>query len=238
MWKRSSLVSCSGSEPWLDGFAARKSFSLEVEKAVVASGLASAGASTKCAVKRQGRHTYPYDRAAIVQGVRCGLQAVGRSASVGSGSGHGTHAREVLAEPEGPQISVMVPRPSPEVVAPRTALSCSRPVDMARGPRDCRLRSASEAETVGRRSDRESDSVCGQLVDTRPTGRWRRASRSATRSEWRRERSGRFRHVDGASDSHRPWGDEAVRIYKSYPSMFWPCPITCNRETDSVKRDC
>lgn len=143
----------------------------------------------------------------------CGLQAASQSASGGSGSRGRTHAREVLPEPEGPQISVMVPRPSPPVlVAPRMALSWSRPVDTVRGPRDCRLRRASEAETVGRRSDRESDSVCGKLVDTRPTGRWRRASRSARRSGWWRERDGRFRHVDGASGSHWPWGDEAVRI--------------------------
>lgn len=151
------------------------------------------------------RHTYPDDRAAIIQGVRCRLQAVrGRSASIANGSKRRTHAREVLPEPEGPQISVMVPRPSPELVAPRRALSWSRPVDIVRGPRDCRLRSASEAETVGRRSDSESDLVYGQLVDTRPTGRWRRGSRRARRGRWRWERNGRFRHVDGATDSHRP----------------------------------
>lgn len=101
---------------------------------------------------------------------------------------------------------------------------------MDRGPRDCRLSSASEAETVGRRSDRKSDLVYSHRIDTRHTRRRGRlssgSSRRRRRGLARRRRRGRFGHVDGrwqmadgTVDSRWPRGDEAVRTCKSYREL-------------------
>ncbi|KAH0358226.1 hypothetical protein KCU83_g118, partial [Aureobasidium melanogenum] len=103
-----------------------------------------------CAIARVGYFEDGIVKA-IQSGILVGLEAMGWVCSEESMPQDGMQRRGVrglLPEPEGPQMSVMVPRPSPEWVAPRMALSCSRPVDMDRGPRDCRLRSASEAETT------------------------------------------------------------------------------------------
>lgn len=94
------------------------------------------------------------------------------------------------------------------------------------------MRSASEAETVGRRSDRRSDLVYGELAKTRPTRRWRWHSRRTRRSRRRRQRDSRFRHVDGPFDSHKPWGVDAIRTCKSYSNDFWSCPIISIEEDE------